>query len=136
MRLPSVYDTNVLVSGTLIPGSIPSSLIALALHGSVQLYLSPAIAEEYREVLLRPKFGFRRDAVHTFLSDLKRAAIMVHPTLHLTNALDEPDNRFLECAVAAKAEYLVTGNKSDFPFQKFRGTRIVSPAEFAAILIE
>ncbi len=135
MRLNSVYDTNVLVSGTLIPGSLPSSLLSLALHGSVQLYLSPAILEEYREVLLRPKFGVHSDAVQTFLSDLQRAAIMVHPTLRLNKTLDEPDNRFLECAVAAKAQYLVTGNKSDFPFQEFQGTRIVSPAEFAALLI-
>lgn len=57
---------------------------------------------------------------------------MVYPT----SALDEPDNRFLECAEEAKANYIVTGNKKDFPFAEYMGSTIVSPAEFAAILIE
>src|SRR3954468_16191040 len=118
----AVYDTNIIVSGTLVPGSIPASLISLALQGAVQLYLSEPILTQYREVLHRPKFGFQPNAVEAFLSGLQKSAIMVSPTLHLNSASDEPDNRFLECAVAAKAEYLVTGNKSDFPFEEFRGT--------------
>src|SRR3712207_7814231 len=44
----------------------------------------------FRSVLLRPKFGFHSDAAQTVLSDLQRAAIMVHPTLHLNKTLDEP----------------------------------------------
>jgi uncharacterized protein len=50
--------------------------------------------------------------------------------------VDEPDNRFLECAEDAKAHYLVTGNRKHFPFFEFQGTKIVSPAEFATILVE
>src|SRR4051812_29123006 len=109
MSLRVVYDTNVVVSGTLVPGRIPASLLSLAMHGSVQLYLSPPILAEYEEVLLRPKFGFEADAVHAFLKDLQKAAIIINPTMTLNETLEEPDNRILECAVAARAEYLVTG---------------------------
>jgi uncharacterized protein len=101
----------------------------------VRLILSPAILEEYREVLKRPKFGFDPSAIDAFLHDLEKAAVMVYPTKRVRNDLDEPDNRFLECAKAAKANYLVTGNKKHFPFPEFKGTKIVSPAEFAALLI-
>jgi predicted nucleic acid-binding protein len=59
---------------------------------------------------------------------------MVYPTERARSALDEADNRFLECAEEAKAHYLVTGNKKHFPFPEFKGTQIVSPAEFAALL--
>jgi putative PIN family toxin of toxin-antitoxin system len=135
MTLTGVYDTNVLVSAILKPGSIPASLVALAMEGSVRLILTPAILEEYRGVLKRPKFGFDPGAVDTFLQDIEKAALMVYPTKRVRRALDEPDNRILECAQAAKAHYLVTGNKKHFPFPEFKGTKIVSPAEFAALLI-
>jgi predicted nucleic acid-binding protein len=42
---------------------------------------------------------------------------------------DEADNRFLECAAAAGADYLVTGNIKDFP-QRFKATRILTPQQF------
>jgi len=132
-----VYDTNVVVSAALKPGSLPASLVALAIQKQVRLFLSPAILEEYTEVLTRPKFPFDPKMVETFLRDLKRAAaVVVHPTTRVTAAPHEPDNRFLECAKAAHAEYLVTGNKKHFPFLAFEGTRIVSPAEFARIITE
>jgi uncharacterized protein len=136
MHLRAVYDTNVIVSGALVPGSIPASLISLAMHGTVQLYLSPAVLQEYRAVLCRPKFGFQSEAVQVFLHDLQTAAIMVHPTAPVTISPDEPDNRFLECAVTAKADYIVTGNAKHFPAVECQGTRITSPADFAAVLIK
>jgi uncharacterized protein len=136
MKPQAVYDTNVIVSAILKSGSIPASLVALAMEGAVQLFLSPALLAEYSEVLKRPAFGFDPNAVATFLADLEKAAVMVYPTKRVSSALDEPDNRILECALEAKAHYVVTGNKKHFPFAEFRGTKILRPAEFAAFLIE
>jgi putative PIN family toxin of toxin-antitoxin system len=135
MTPTGVYDTNVIVSAILKPGSIPASLVALAMEGAVRLFLTQEILEEYREVLKRPKFGFDPSAVDAFLQDIEKAAVMVYPTKRVRRALDEPDNRILECAQEAEAHYLVTGNKKHFPFPEFKGTKIVSPAEFAALLI-
>ena len=135
MRPDAVYDTNVIVSAVLKPGSIPASLVALAMKGSVRLFLSPDILEEYREVLKRPRFGFHPDTVAIFLRELEQTAIMVSPAKRVAHALDEADNRFLECAEEARANYLVTGNRKDFPFAEFAGAKIVSPAEFAALLL-
>ena len=134
MTLTGIYDTNVIVSAILKPGSIPASLVALAMEGSVRLFLTPAILEEYREVLRRPKFRFDPSAVDVFINDLVKASIMVYSTKRVSSALDEPDNRFLECAKEGRAHYLVTGNKKHFPFSQFKGTKIVSPAEFAVHL--
>jgi putative PIN family toxin of toxin-antitoxin system len=131
----AVYDTNVIVSAILKPGRIPASLVALAMEGSVKLFLSPQILEEYREVLKRKTFGFEPSAVDAFLNDLEKAAVMVYPTKRATSALDEADNRILECAAEAKAHYIITGNKKDFHFAEFKGAKIVSPAEFAALFI-
>jgi putative PIN family toxin of toxin-antitoxin system len=111
MTPTGVYDTKVIVSAILKPGSIPASLVGLAMEGSVRLILSPAILEEYREVLKRPKFAFDPSTVDVFLHDLEKAAFMVHPTKRVRRALDEPDNRILGCAQAAKAHY--SGSRMD-----------------------
>ena len=95
MTLTGVYDTNVIVSATLKPESIPASLVGLAMEGSVKLFLTPEILEEYREVLKRPKFAFDPSSVDAFLQDIEKAAGMVYPTKRVRRALDEPDNRFL-----------------------------------------
>lgn len=129
-----VYDTNVIVSAILKPGSIPASLVALAMQGSMRLFLTQEIFEEYKDVLRRPIFGFAPSTVDSFLNNVERVSIMVYPTKRVRNALDEPDNRFLECAEEGKVHYLVTGNKKHFPFAEFKGTKIVSPAELAGWL--
>ncbi len=136
MKPHAVYDANVIVSAILKPGSIPASLVALAMQGGVQLFLTREILAEYWEVLKRPAFGFEAAAVETFLSELENAAVTVSPTKRVTSALDEADNRFLECAEEARAQFVVTGNKKDFPFAQYGGAKIVSPTEFAALLIE
>lgn len=129
-----VYDTNVVVSAALKAGSIPSSVVELALDRHVRLCLSPLIFAEYETVLKRPKFAFDADGVDALLRDLRRVAVMVFPAKHVHVAPHEPDNRFLECAQAARARYLVTGNKKHFPFSVFQGTHVVSPSEFARIV--
>jgi predicted nucleic acid-binding protein len=63
-------------------------------------------------------------------------AVLVSPTRTLSASPDESDNRFLECAQEAGAAYLVTGNKRHFPFAEFAGIAIVSPAEFAQMVME
>lgn len=132
----AVYDTNVIVSGTLTMGGPPAYLLALAMKKQrVRLFISPPVFEEYREVLKRPKFAFNPEDVERFLRDLRRIAVMVHPIRKVTAAPHEPDNRFLECAQTAQAHYLVTGNKRHFSFPEFDGTKIVSPTEFALIMM-
>ncbi|MBI2115773.1 MAG: putative toxin-antitoxin system toxin component, PIN family [candidate division NC10 bacterium] len=116
MMVKVVYDTNVVVSAALKPGNLPASLVALAIAKKVKLFLSPAILKEYTDVLKRPKFGLAPATIEAFLCDLRKAGVSVRPSRRVSRAPDEPDNRFLECASAARADYLVTGNKKHFPF--------------------
>ncbi len=131
-----VYDTNVLVSAALKPESLPASLVALALAQRVQLCVSPPILVEYTAVLHRPKFGFAAASIDAFLSEVTCVAVLVHPTMHLSVATDETDNRFLECAREAGAAYLVTGNLRHFPPALFEDVQILAPAAFAHLLAE
>jgi uncharacterized protein len=136
MKPQAVYDTNVIVSGTLKSDSIPGALVSFAMQGAVQIFLSPTLLAEYTEVLKRPVFGFNPKTVNFFLSELENTAIMVYPAMRVTSALDEPDNRILECALEAKAQYVITGNRKHFPFAQFKGIKILTPREFITFLIK
>ncbi len=112
-----VLDTNVVVSAVFSPAGLQDRVLSLGLHGSVQLYISPPLLAEYERVLTSPKFGFRSARVQALLRRIIGSAHMVNPMRELAACSDEEDNRVLECAEAAGADFLVTGNKRHFPEQ-------------------
>ena len=62
---------------------------------------------------------------------INRKASIVTPTKRLKIVKpDESDNRILEYAVRAKADFIITGNKRHFPFEEFKSSKIVTPREF------
>jgi predicted nucleic acid-binding protein len=97
--------------------------------------VSEPILAEYRAVLSRPKFSRvsaerRADVLSSF-----SIARVYAPEAPVAESPDEPDNRFLECAEAAAAEYLVTGNARHFP-KRWKRTRIVNARQFLNALEE
>jgi uncharacterized protein len=130
-----VIDTNVLVSGIMKTRGAEAAVLDLISIGKLLWCVSPAILEEYAAVLARPKFrGLDADRVQHVIACIERAEFVV-PTFTLAESQDEPDNRFLECAEFAAAEYLVTGNARDFPAE-WKGTRILGARELLAVLRE
>lgn len=125
----AVVDTNVLVSGLLSPAG-NEALVILAIHqGLVRPCLSDDILREYAEVLARPKFAFPPDEIAALFAMLHRTGEPTHPQGPPPVLSDPGDVRFLHCAIAARAEYVVTGNKRHFP-QTFEGPpRIVNASE-------
>jgi putative PIN family toxin of toxin-antitoxin system len=123
-----VLDTNVVVSAHLNSEGYEGSVLDLALSGKLRMFVSEAILREYESVLRRPKFRLKPLDVSRSLRLLQAAARVVAPYGQLNAARDPGDNRFLECAEAAKADYLVTGNKRHFPKQ-WRQTLIVNARE-------
>lgn len=129
--LKVVYDTNVVVSGLLNKEGIPAALLDLALQKKITLFLSPYLLEEYKDVLSRSKFGLSIVLVNRFLAQLKENSTLVEPKTNLSVIKRDPhDNRILECALEAGADYIVTGNTRHFPFKRFKSSRVVSPTEF------
>jgi putative PIN family toxin of toxin-antitoxin system len=123
-----VLDTNVVVSAHLSPEGYERSVLDLALAGKLRMFVSEAILREYESVLQRPKFRLKHVSVSRSLRLLRGAAKVVTPYGQVNVARDPGDNRFLECAEAGKADYLVTGNKRHFPKQ-WRQTLIVNARE-------
>lgn len=131
-----VLDTNVLVSALLKPGSTPELIISMIRQKQILLCLSKDIFAEYSEVLNRDKFkGLDRKKVKELLSKLKKDAMWIEPHASVDVIKADPDdNRFLECTLEARADFLVTGNIHHFSFKKFHGTQITTPRKFLYIM--
>ena len=127
-----VLDTNVLVSGLLSPRGPPATIVGLVVAGTHQVCFDGHIMAEYREVLTRARFGFQRDDVDTVLSRLAATGIRVAPRPLPTTLPDPDDQPFLEVALAASADYLITGNGKHFPTSLCLGCDVVSPRDFIA----
>jgi len=103
----------------------------LAAGGLIEFFASEATYAEYEEVIRRPRLKRDRDVVEGALRTIREKADWVKTTVAVTAASDPDDNTFLEleCAQAAEAHYLVTGNIKDFP-AVWQTTRIVTAREF------
>ena len=129
--LKVVFDTNVIVSAALYETGLPTLLLSLALEDKLRIFVSPALLNEYEEVLKRPRFKLTQEAITELMDKIHEKATIVTPTQKLdVFKEDEPDNRILECAAKAKADFIITGNTSHFSFKEFRGCKIVTPREF------
>ncbi len=132
-----VLDTNVIVSAFLKAESNPALILALGLEGSLTVCLSETIWQEYRGVLRRKKFqGLDQESLEKLLAVLKQQALWVSPRIPVNILSRDPaDNKFLECALEAQADYLITGNTRHFP-KMFHGTRIITPRGFIDLIGE
>jgi len=129
-----VIDTNVVVSANLADETPPAAIFLLAVRRKlIQMCISPAVLAEYEEVLRRPRLNIAEEKVQTSLTLIRNAAHMVHPTTTLNISSHDSDNRFYECAEAAGADYIITGNTRHF-LQQFENIRIVTPQQFLEII--
>jgi putative PIN family toxin of toxin-antitoxin system len=133
-KIRVVLDTNVVVSAHLNAEGFERHVLDLGLARKIQMAVSEPILQEYDGVLRRPRFGIKPRQVRQSIRLLREAARMINPHRELTVTRDPADNRFLECAEASKADYLVTGNKRHFP-SEWRQTQIVNARELLEWII-
>jgi uncharacterized protein len=128
-----VLDTNIIVSAALKPEELPRTVFLVSITKPARLYGSDAIVDEYREVLARPEFRIRKGLRQQFLQLIRNRARVVHPARALHVTKDADDNKFLECADAARADYLVTGNLRHFP-RFWKNTKVITAREFIDVV--
>jgi uncharacterized protein len=133
IALRLVIDTNILVSAALKPDGLQRTVLLLAITKPARLYVTEEILAEYREVLARPEFKIRRGLWQQLLQLVKNHAQVVSPAHALHAAKDPDDNKFLECADAARADFLITGNQRHFP-TFWKQTKVITSREFIGIV--
>jgi len=126
-----ILDTNVLISAVLIKNSVSDIALRKA-QNSCTILCSSSIFDEYTEKLLLPKFNKYASLVKraNMLNDIEMEALFIEPELRISVCRDPNDNKFLELAVAANADCIVSGDKDLLVLNPFWGIKIISPADF------
>jgi putative PIN family toxin of toxin-antitoxin system len=134
-----VLDTNALISGLLWSGP-PHDIIGLIeAHTYITLCTSPALIAEFRDVINRPKFRARLTAIHHTVDDLisrhlKLSIVVTVPDpIQALIPADPDDDQVIACAIAAGADYIVSGDKHLLDLKSLDKPRIVTAVEFLAV---
>ena len=128
--LKIVLDTNILVSAILFGGKT-KLILEKAIHGEIRLCISGPILDELSGVLQRRKFGYSPELVQVMLKELTDLSDFVDPSTAIDVVLeDREDNRILECAVEAEANYIITGNFHLLKLKRYRNIEILNPGAF------
>jgi uncharacterized protein len=133
ISLRFVIDTNVVVSAALKPEGLQRTVVLLAMTKPARWYVSDAIVSEYAMVLARPALKIRKSLRQQLLQLIKNHAYSISPSRLAQITTDPADNIFVECADAARADYLVTGSQRHFP-KFWKNTKIITSNEFLTVI--
>ena len=128
-----VFDTNIYISAFVIPGGNAEKAYLKAIDNNFDLYTSIAILTELANKLDK-KFGWEKHKIEQLVKSISKLAIVYKskPWLHVVS--DELDNRILECALQAGAEFIVTGDKHLLKLNKYENTEIIKLSSFISML--
>lgn len=131
MKIPKVViDTNIFLSATILKGST-AVLMDCWKEDKFVLLFSADIFDEYFEVIARPKFAQEESDIRALAELLTEKGIAVEPKIRLDVVKDDPDdNKFLECALAGEADFIVSGDRHLLSLNKYKGVRILKAADF------
>lgn len=128
-----VFDTNIYISAFVIPGGKAEEAYIHAINGEFELYTSVAILTELAGKL-DVKFGWERPKIVQLIGSISSIATALKTTPWLKAVSDDPDNRILECALEATADFLVTGAKHLLKLKTYEHFEIIKLSTFLRIL--
>jgi uncharacterized protein len=136
-----VLDTNVIISSFLVSLGSPARIIAGWRAGLFDLVVSPVLLAEYEEVLgydrIVRRHGMTPEQIGAEVAAIHRFALEVEPqSVPAVIQADPDDDHVLACAVAGRANYIISGDPHLLDVRTYEGIRILSPAAFAALLAE
>ncbi|MEZ4668160.1 MAG: putative toxin-antitoxin system toxin component, PIN family [Anaerolineae bacterium] len=133
-----VFDTNVIISGKLWSGAFRQA-INLVANAQVQSLITEIMIDELRDVLTRPKFTGRLEAIgrtaEEVVTDYLRSTVIVEAAqIPLTVQVDPDNDAVLACAVGGNANYVVTGDEHLLKLATFRGISILDVKYFLKVV--
>jgi uncharacterized protein len=125
-----VVDTNVFISGV-FSGGPPYEILNAWRLGKVEFIISPEILEEYQSVGERLSEAFQGVDLEPFLELVTARAIMIHAPELPERICDDPaDDKFLACAIAGRANVIVSEDKRLIHVSGYRSIGVLTPRAF------
>lgn len=124
-----VIDTNLVISGVFF-GGYPKKIIEIVKEGKIKCYATLEIVEEYKEIIeemiIRKQGNFNAERFNMFTDKLQ----ITEPADILPICRDPDDDKFIACAKAASAKYIVSGDKDLLCLEKYDDIEIITAKEF------
>ena len=139
-RVRAVIDTNLFVSGLFANHGYTCDLQELWVNGAFELAVSEKILKEIEATLLKPHIQERLfkhpDAQKEIIALIREKAFIVTKDRYETDRIksDHTDNKFLACALEAKADFIVSGDNHLLELKHFHGIQIVDARIFVKTL--
>ena len=124
-----VVDTNVVISGIFFGGN-PRRIVEEIVDGNMDAYATTEIVDEYMGIIdsmIERKQGRLNQG---FFSPLFSSLKIIESESEIDVCRDSDDNKFIECAVDAKALYIVSGDNDLLDIRKYEGIEIITAKEF------
>ncbi len=126
----AVLDTNVFISGIFFSGP-PYKVLRAWQDKKIRLVASPPILEEYQRVAETLSAHYPGVEIQPIIDLLIAHADLVVPERLKGPVCEDPhDDKFIECAIAGKAEFIISGDKHLLKVSGYRGIEIISPRQF------
>lgn len=131
----AVLDTNIFLSGLIFPQGSPGQVLTLARQKKFAVFSSSFILNEIKKNLM-VKFGYDEKETDFFLLEILKFVTLVRSKIKVEKIkVKDDDNRILECALEAKADFLVTGDRKHIlPLRNFRGIKILPAQDFLKLI--
>lgn len=134
-----VLDTNVVVSGYLSEHGVPAKILGLWKNQVFDLLVSETILTEYSRVLrydhLVALHHLSDTQVRELLDQFREFAIVIDSVPELVHvSVDKDDDKFIACAIAGSAEYVVSGDPDLLNVGHYAGIQILTPNAFVTLL--
>jgi len=131
-----VIDTNVLVSAAWRDKSPEAVVLWVAFQDDWEWVVSEEILDEYRDVLRRDKFSLAPQVIEKWEYIVTNLTVLVDVDLPLEFPRDQKDAKFLACALASDADYLITGDADFTEALKLTNTTIISVSLFKQLMMD
>ena len=136
-----VIDTNVVVSAPLSSTGVPAQILEAWRLDAFELVVSEPILAEYRKSLsyepVLARHQMSQEEIAEIVEGFREFAVLVEPNQKIEAVPDDAeDNKFIECALAGEAAYIVSGDSHLLALRHYQDIQILSPAAFFTLLRE
>jgi len=130
-----VLDTNIIISGIISSKSYLRKILNLWHNKKISLVLTKGIIKEILQVLKRPKikgkYQLSDKKIYKIKKSLTKDSIIVSPKKQIRIVIEYPDDdKFISCAIASKAKYIISGDKHLLDLKKYKNIKIVNAKDF------
>lgn len=124
-----VLDTNVLISGIFWNGT-PFTILTHWINDRFKLLLTDEIFDEYSRILYRISKGKKDELVSKWLFLFAENSTFITVKKRFNLSPDPDDNKFIECAIAGKAKYIVSGDAHLLNLKTILNIDVITPSIF------